>query len=324
MLGLRRRPVGRWVACFGVVYVLLVASCSPSAVEISSHPSPVPPDQAGSSSSSSELRSELGSLWRQRAFLMSQVLAGRGGAEASGALITNSIEIARTLLPAFGATQANIAESHLVQNSDLLGAYLAELTESTRPGAPAPEGLSESGKNRERVEADVEKVSDFLWLLTSAPRMVLRSLMNEQIRLASEAQFGRSIGLGAEIGDVLASAYHRREPDVYPASPETPAATARSRQESYNDSIIYGAYISGDVTDLRDLRLVATCGSDSPGGSQVGDARERSGNAGDPEGPIHENLLSSLHYRAQGDYNQALSELAKAIATSRELEELVC
>lgn len=251
-----------WVA-------LLLSGCGASGVSISSVPSPVPCSEAGADTSSSQLRSELGSSWRYRAFLVSQLTsqgasgAGASGAGASGpaaavatsaaseALMTNSAEIASAIGRGFGETQANIAESQLVKNADLMAAYFRELSGAAHPSSA--QGRSRAGAElaQEELEAGIAELSDFLWLLTSAPRMVLRGLLAEQVRLVAEGQLERAIGLGTEVGDLLALAFHRRLPEKYPASPETPSATARSRREAGLDQAIYVAFRTGAVEDLR-------------------------------------------------------------------------
>lgn len=253
-----------WLAGLaGFVGVALVLSgCGASGVSISAVPSPVPCIEAGADTSSSELRSELGSLWRSRAFLASQLMSqggsygsGNSGAArtsaASAAIVTNSAEIASVIGRGFGETQANIAESQLVKNADLMVAYFRELSGAAHPSLSQGRDRAGAGRAQEQLEAGIAELSDFLWLLTSAPRMVLRGLLAEQIRLVAEWQPERAVGLGTEVGDLLALAFHRRLPEKYPASPETPAATARSRREASLDEAIYGAFRTGAIEGLR-------------------------------------------------------------------------
>lgn len=282
-----------WVA--GVVgfagAALFFSACGASGVSISASPSPVPCSEAGADTSSSQLRSELGSLWRSRAFLVSQLMSrgASGDSAAADALMTNSAEIASVIGQGFGETQANIAESQLVKNSDLLVAYFSELSGTAHPALSPDRAGPGAEKALAKLEAGIVEVSDFLWLLTSAPRMVLRGLMTEQVRLVTEGQSERAIGLGTEIGGLLASAFHRRVPEKYPASPETPAATDRSRREADADAAIYETFRTG-VSDSLRARL-------NPGVYQV--------------------VASALQAKAEGDDRLAYSFLEQATTQLR-------
>lgn len=247
----RLRRARKWLVGVAVVAgaAMLVAGCGTHGVSITAAPSPVPCSEAGADTSSAQLRSELGSYWRYRAFLMAQLMS-RGVSAASDALVTNSAEIALVFRPGFGDTQANIADSQLAKNSDLMAAYFKELSGGAHPSSLESQAGEKLTGARQSLEAGIAEFSDFLWLLTSAPRMVLRSLLTEQVRLVAEGQAERAIGLGTEIGDLLALAFHRSVPEKYPASPETPAATARSRREAGLDGAIYIAFSAGTGDSL--------------------------------------------------------------------------
>lgn len=277
-----------WLA--GVVgfagVALLLLACGESGVSISATPSPLPCSEAGADTASSELRSELGSRWRNRAFLVSQLM-GQGSSSAlaaSEALMTNSAEIASIIERGFGETQASISESQLVKNADLMTAYFSELSGAAHPDS-FPDWVGPgTEKALVKLEAGIVEFSDFLWLLTSAPRMVLRGLLIEQVRLVSEGQSKRAIVLGTEIGDLLALAFHRSVTEKYSASPETPAATDRSRREAGADEAIYEAFRTGASESLQVWM----------------------------DSDVYKTVASALQARTEGDYRLAFSLLKKA------------
>lgn len=302
--------------------VLLLISCSNQGRQIPEEP-PVSSSDVESGLLTQALRSELESLWRQRAFLFAQViLEGQGFDEP---LLTNSVSIARTLDEAFGQTQANIAESHLVANGDLASKYLLAVTKGGAGESGIEPGRPGLARTRQALVADIEKLADYFWLLTSAARQVLRSLMSGQIRLVVSGDFGRAIGLGTEIGYALTLGYQRSNPAIYRDSTDASAAILRSRLEARNEKLVYQVFLSRDPSILGEPGGMSDCKTIRPPGHGGISTRGLEGTT-TPEftESVIAHVMKAIALDDLGDNLAALKEVNAAILTTRAGVEASC